>query len=69
MAAAKSKEHEAAGDSRGLIVGSTRYMYMAEAEAENTKGQFYVLNDLSEHYWADRCALIAPYVPLSLNRA
>jgi len=69
VAAAKSEEHEAAGDGRGLIVGSTRYMYMAEAEAENTKGQFGVLNDLSEHYWADRGALIALYVRFSLNRA
>ena len=69
MAAAKSEEHEAAGDCRGLIVGSTRYMYIAESEAENTKGQFYVLNDFSEHYWADHCAFIAPYARLSLNRA
>jgi len=69
VAAAITDEPEAADDGRGPIVGSARYMYMAEAEAKNTDRHLSLLNDLSEHVWADRGRLLAPHVRLLLTGA
>ena len=69
VAAATTHEPEAADDGRGPIVGSARYMHMAEAEAKNTDRHLSLLNDLSEHVWADRGRLLAPYVRLPLTGA
>jgi len=51
-------------DSQGPIVGSARYMYMAETEAKSTSSHLSLLSDLAEHVWADRGRLLAPYARL-----
>jgi len=49
VAAATADEPDAADDGRDPIVGSARYIYMAEAEAKNTDRHLSLHNDLSEH--------------------
>jgi len=51
-------------DVQGPIVGSARYMYMAENQAKSTTSHLLLLSDLGEHIWADRGRLLAPYVHL-----
>ena len=51
-------------DGQGPIVGSARYMYMAENEAKSTSSHLSLLSDLAEHVWADRGRLLAPYARL-----
>jgi len=41
-------------DAQGPIVGSARYMNMAENEAKSTSSHLSLLSDLAEHVWAER---------------
>jgi len=41
-------------DGQGPIVGSARYMNMAENEAKSTSSHLSLLSDLAEHVWAER---------------
>jgi len=48
-----------AADGQNHIVGSARYMHMAENEAKSTSSHLLLLSDLAEHVWAYRGRLLA----------
>jgi len=51
-------------DDQVPLVGTGRYMRMAEKEAQDVHGHLSLLEDLAEHVWADRGRLLSPYVRL-----
>jgi len=51
-------------DVQGPIVGSARYMYVAENEAKSTTSLFLLLSDFGEHIRADRGHILSSYVRL-----
>jgi len=46
------------------LVGTGRYMRMAEKEAKDVHGHLFLPEDLAENVWAERGRLLSPYVRL-----